>query len=305
MTGHGTTAVTGGTGASRSLDPQSKVKLQKVVREFESLLVGYMLKSMKEGVPKSELDSEGFGNGVLDEMADGQFANSMTQNRSFGLADMLYKKITGESLPSQSAVQAAGSTAPAVRHTVMPASGHRVMHGMMNKPVSAPVVKATAAKTVAEKTVAAKTASTGNSDLSKRIGDFEEIIQQASAQHGVDSSLIKAVIAVESGGVGKARSGKAAKGLMQLTDSTAAAMGVRNSWDPKQNILGGTKYLSSLLDKFGGDLDQALASYNAGPGAVEKYQGIPPYRETKNYIERVKNYLQYFQTQEGAVHEEE
>jgi soluble lytic murein transglycosylase-like protein len=295
MTGHGTSAISAGTRTTKPLDAQSKVKLQKVVREFESLLVGYMLKSMQESVPKSDLDSEGFGNGVLDEMANGEFANSMTQTRSLGLADMLYKKITGESLPSAAAGASPAAKSQAVSAMPAPSALHQAARTMAKKPVAAAAVK----------TPAATPAPALHADLSKRIGNFEEIIQQAAAKHGVDSSLIKAVIAVESGGVGKARSGKAAKGLMQLTDSTAAAMGVRNSWDPKQNILGGTKYLSSLLEKFGGDLDQALASYNAGPGAVEKYQGIPPYRETKNYIQRVKNYLQYFQTQEGAVHEEE
>ena len=107
------------------------------------------------------------------------------------------------------------------------------------------------------------------------------------------------------GGVAGVRSDKDAKGLMQLIDSTATALGVRNVWDPAQNINGGTRYLSSLLAKFGGNVEQAVASYNAGPAAVEKYGGVPPYRETRAYVERVMNYLQYFQGREGGTHEEE
>ena len=78
---------------------------------------------------------------------------------------------------------------------------------------------------------------------------------------------------------------------MQLIDSTANYLGVEDVWDPKENIMGGTKYLSKLLKLFDGDTDLAIAGYNAGPGNVKKHKGIPPFKETQNYVQRVKNYL--------------
>jgi soluble lytic murein transglycosylase-like protein len=85
---------------------------------------------------------------------------------------------------------------------------------------------------------------------------------------------------------------------MQLIDTTAESMGVKNVWDPLQNIQGGARYLKQQLQKFNGDISLALASYNAGPGNVEKYNGIPPFRETRNYVKRVMNLFSAFQSME-------
>ena len=98
--------------------------------------------------------------------------------------------------------------------------------------------------------------------------------------------LVSAVIKAESNGDPKAVSTAGAKGLMQLIDSTASDMGVRNVFDPRENIEGGVKYLRKMINRFG-DIKKALAAYNAGPEAVKRYEGIPPYRETKNYVEKV------------------
>ena len=84
-----------------------------------------------------------------------------------------------------------------------------------------------------------------------------------------------------------------AKGLMQLIDSTATDMGVKNVWNPAQNIEGGTKYISKMLKKYDGDVELSLAAYNAGPGNVDKYNGIPPFDETQKYVKRVLGYLNY------------
>ena len=115
---------------------------------------------------------------------------------------------------------------------------------------------------------------------------YGEIIAAMSEAHGVNPMLVRALIQVESNYRPKARSHKGAMGLMQLMPSTARAYNVRNPYDPKANISAGVKHLKSLLDRLGA-VDLALAAYNAGEGAVKKFNGIPPYRETRNYVTRI------------------
>lgn len=112
-------------------------------------------------------------------------------------------------------------------------------------------------------------------------------IAKASKQHNVDPALVRAMIHAESAFKANARSKKGAVGLMQLMPATAKYMGVKRPAQPEQNIFGGVKYLSYLLEKFDGNIRLATAAYNAGPNAVKKYKGIPPFAETKAYVERV------------------
>lgn len=125
------------------------------------------------------------------------------------------------------------------------------------------------------------------SSRNRPVADFKEIIKEAADKHQVDPQLIHAVIKVESDYQQFARSNKGAMGLMQLMPETARDMQVRNPYDPRENIHGGTKYLRFLLDTFNGDLELSLAGYNAGENAVMRYGGIPPYYETKNYVRKV------------------
>ena len=120
-------------------------------------------------------------------------------------------------------------------------------------------------------------------------GDFDHHVQRAARRYGLRAELISAVIKVESSGNPSAWSPRNAKGLMQLTDSTAEMLGVQNIWSPGENIDGGARYLKQLLDRFDGRLELALAAYNAGPTAVARYGGIPPYPETRAYVQRVMN----------------
>jgi soluble lytic murein transglycosylase-like protein len=115
---------------------------------------------------------------------------------------------------------------------------------------------------------------------------YAEIIARAAEAHGVNPMLVSALIKVESGYRPRARSRKGAMGLMQLMPSTARAYQVRNPFDPKANIEAGIKHLKTLIDRFRG-VELALAAYNAGPGAVEKFNGVPPYRETRSYVTRI------------------
>ena len=117
---------------------------------------------------------------------------------------------------------------------------------------------------------------------------YAEIIAAAAQAHGVDPMLVKALIQVESNYRPTARSPRGAVGLMQIMPATAREYNVRNPFDPKANIEAGVKHLKALLDRFGRERTElALAAYNAGPGAVEKFNGVPPYRETRDYVSRI------------------
>lgn len=122
-------------------------------------------------------------------------------------------------------------------------------------------------------------------------GRYDSHILDAAASHGVSEQLVKAVIAQESEFDSMAVSSKGARGLMQLMPDTARRFGVADSFDARQNIFGGVQYLRFLLNMFGGDVALALAGYNAGENAVVRYRGIPPYRETRNYVQRIQDSL--------------
>lgn len=127
---------------------------------------------------------------------------------------------------------------------------------------------------------------------SKNKNAFDHIIRQASQTHGVPEGLIKAVMHTESGFNIHARSPVGAQGLMQLMPATAQRFNVSNAYDPQQNIMAGAKYLAWLLKRFSGNTSLALAGYNAGEGNVKKYGGIPPFRETQDYVRRVTSRYQ-------------
>ncbi|MEM0951581.1 MAG: lytic transglycosylase domain-containing protein [Cyanobacteria bacterium P01_H01_bin.74] len=139
-----------------------------------------------------------------------------------------------------------------------------------------------------------KFGSTGGTDL-------DAIIQQQAKTFGLDDDLLKAMIHSESGFNANAVSPVGAEGLMQLMPSTATELGVKNSFDTEQNIAGGSKYIKSLLNQYDQSLPKALAAYNAGPGNVEKYQGIPPFAETQHYVKTVMARYQQYQQQSGGL----
>ena len=117
---------------------------------------------------------------------------------------------------------------------------------------------------------------------------ISRVILASARQHRLDPLLVKAVMLTESAGRPRARSPKGAIGLMQLMPATARRFGVANAYDPDQNVGGGARYLRWLLDRYGGNVALALAGYNAGEGAVDRHGGIPPYRETRDYVWRVR-----------------
>lgn len=130
---------------------------------------------------------------------------------------------------------------------------------------------------------------------------FAAEIEAAAQQEGVDPALLKALIRQESNFNPNAVSPAGATGLTQLMPATAAGLGVTDPTDPKQALAGGAKYLRQQLDRFGGDEKMALAAYNAGPGAVARFGGVPPYAETQNYVQKVLGYAEQYRTAGAAA----
>jgi Rod binding domain-containing protein len=283
------------------LDEKGKVKLQRAVQEFEALMLSTMLKSMRSGIPKSDMFGESYGGDMLEGMFDIELSRHMSRNSPLGMGEMLYKEITGEELP-RTILPGGTGVAPKTGPPALPAATSVIpaVSPAANTPNAAPELVRAASPVQPTESVPAVP-----DTIRRRVDTLGPIVREAAERHGVNENLLKAVIAAESAGQTDARSSKNAKGVMQLIDTTAAMMGVHNVWDPSENINGGAKYLGQMIDRFKGDIQRAVASYNAGPGAVEKHGGVPPYRETQTYVTKVMDYLRYFEQQEPGGNDED
>jgi hypothetical protein len=135
------------------------------------------------------------------------------------------------------------------------------------------------------------TPASGESKVEPLAVPYSDLIGQIAGKYGLEPQLLAGVMRAESNFNPRAVSAKNAQGLMQLLPSTANHLAVRNTFDPAQNIEAGARYLKQLLDRFGGNIALALAAYNAGPERVKQYNGVPPYRETQNYVKRITTHL--------------
>lgn len=289
-------------------------KLKKALQGFESIFVLQLLKSMRSSYLGGD-EKSGFGKDTCMSLANQAFADYIGENDGLGISKILENYFSNVKKPgeqekidlsnpsfipigderaqggedSNSPIKALKdlvkfqnirSSNPAHVNYKLAKETNRRISAMPQleepKQASEPILKVTDDKP------------TKPANMDKNILDA---IDEAAKAHDLPKGLIEAIIKAESNGNPKAVSPKGAKGLMQLIDSTATDMGVTDQFDPKQNVMGGSKYIRKLLDRFKGDLKLALAAYNAGPGNVEKYGGIPPFDETRKYVEKVINFM--------------
>lgn len=129
---------------------------------------------------------------------------------------------------------------------------------------------------------------------------YDSLVEAAAARNGVDPAILHGLIQQESGFDPSSQSGAGAMGLTQLMPGTASSLGVSNPLDPAESIEGGARYLAQMMSRFGGNTTDALAAYNAGPGAVSQYGGVPPYPETQSYVEKVMGYAESYRREHAA-----
>jgi soluble lytic murein transglycosylase-like protein len=142
---------------------------------------------------------------------------------------------------------------------------------------------------------------TDTAGVSAQAGQYDALIEQAAERNGVEPALLQGLIQQESGFDPNAQSSAGASGLTQLMPGTAASLGVANPLDPAESIEGGARYLGQLMRQFSGNPTDALAAYNAGPGAVQQYGGVPPYAETQSYVSKVLGYAETFRASSPAA----
>jgi len=219
----------------------------KAARGFESYFARYLIDQLKGEM--NLVGGEGYGGDVYQELYVEALGGQVASTGALGITDMIYRNMMYDKGLEPYTEAASGLKPFEQREKRVSVLGE-------DAPISEEMIR------------------------------FDREVQDSASRYGLDMELIYAVMQQESGGNPEAVSHAGAKGLMQLIDSTAAEMGVANSFDPGQNINGGAKYLRQQLDEFG-SLESALAAYNAGPGAVKQYEGIPPYAETQDYVQKV------------------
>jgi soluble lytic murein transglycosylase-like protein len=256
--------------------------LRRAAREFEALFYGQLIRAMRATVPENGFWGQGGGSKIYRQMHDEALADQLAARGGLGISDLIVQQL-------RSGVQAAaGSGAETDARSLAtgpptPVAMQRRVEAYRQQ--AAPVEGRVAA--LARLRRQADALGGAAADSLRRFG--HEITAAAEAA-GIEPALVLAVVVRESAGDPQAVSPRGARGLMQLMPATAAELGVRNPDDPAQNIHGGTRYLARMLDRYGGDLELALAAYNAGPGNVDRAgRKVPEFPETVRYVAAVQD----------------
>lgn len=272
--------------------------LQKAAQEFEAVFLNELLKAMRDTVPDNVLFNSKGPTKYYQQMHDAEMARTLaTGPARMGIADLIVQQFTRNAapeVPGQTEAAASGASPVTAQAAAAPAAP-------LPLPVSpaAPIPVRTAAldryrslggqtRQPAGLARLRQLAQQQGQAVADTLSRYEDAITGAATANDLDPALVLAVVMEESGGDPLARSAKGAVGLMQLMPGTAGDLGVADPADPGANLAGGTRYLAGMLARYDGKLDLALAAYNAGPGNVDKAGSrVPPFRETRNYVERV------------------
>jgi soluble lytic murein transglycosylase-like protein len=247
---------------AKAQESGSEDKIREAAQSFESLFINIMLQSMRKTVPEGSLFKQSPADRIYMGMFDQELSATLSKGDGLGLSPMIVQalerlqqqddgvKIQREFLPLRD-MQQPESIQLDNKRDLKPLESVQKVRSAESKP------------------------------------SVQSIIEQVGRKYGVDPLLIQSMVTQESSGNPRAVSSKGAQGLMQLMPATAKELGVQDAFDPMQNVDGGTRYLKQMLNEFDGDLPKAIAAYNAGPGRVRQYNGIPPYPETQHYVEKV------------------
>ena len=272
-----------------NITPEELSEIKTVAVKFESLFLNMIFDSMSKEVEKGSFIDKGTGYKIYNSLFYEAVANNNSYGKGIGIAKMIVDYFKEHlSLIARDGIKELGSSVAS-----MSATGNLFQaYGLASKYGGAGVegLKLNALESNGA------SANDSDSDAAVFTGDYvtaDGLVKKASEIYGIPYGLIKAVMKTESDFNPYAVSNKGAVGLMQLMPKTAEELGV-DPYDPEGNVLGGTLYLKQLLDRYGGDTELALAAYNAGIGNVEKYNGIPPFEETENYVKTVLAYYKEY-----------
>jgi len=276
-----------------------KQRLAKAAKEFESFFMYYMLKTMRKTIPDNpfggdQMLSNSNSKDIFNQMFDMEMSKKLAGGNG-SIAKLLYKQM-------ERLIDEKTDPGNVGDQKLMPLKSGDYNRFNLKQMRSLPFDNGENSAKPIEKSAKFHEVSlpVQTKPTDPIVSSYGSIIEKAAKEHKIEPALIYSVIKVESNGNPQAESAAGARGLMQLGEATAIDMGVADTFDPNQNIHGGAKYLKRMLDRYG-DLNLALAAYNAGPGNVDRHGGVPPFKETQEYIAKINDTLQTARHHLGAL----